>query len=222
MPNPLIGVAAASVAGSLIQGNAAKKAAAAQGRAAELGIEEQRRQFDLVQQLMKPYVEAGTPALQAQQAMLGLGPAGSEQAQIDAVRRSPAFQSMLRQGEESILQRASATGGLRGGNIQAALAQFSPQLLAQELETRYNRFGGMTQLGQNAAAGVGTAGMATGTNVANLLGQQGAARAGGIVGQAKAWSDALNTPMRMYGMQMGAGGGGAGGGAGGGFGTIFG
>jgi len=208
MPDPITAVIAggASLIGSSMQASAAEDAAAAQAGASEAGIAEQRRQFDLIQQLMKPYVEAGTPALQAQQAMLGLGPAGSEQAQIDAVRRSPAFQSMLRQGEESILQRASATGGLRGGNIQAALAQFSPQLLAQELETRYNRFGGMTQLGQNAAAGVGTAGMATGTNVANLLAQQGAAQAGGILGQAKAWQSALNVPMQMAGMNAASGG----------------
>jgi hypothetical protein len=185
---------------------AAGDAAAAQGAASEAGIAEQRRQFDLIQKLMQPYVAAGTPALEAQQAMLGFGPAGSEQAQIEAVKRSPAFLCMLRQGEESILQRASATGGLRGGNIQAALAQFSPQLLAQELETRYNRLGGMTQLGQNAAAGVGTAGMATGTNVAKLLGEQGSAQAGGIVGQAKAWQSGLNIPMQMAGMHAASGG----------------
>jgi len=116
----LVAVAGATLVSGYMGAEAAGDAAAAQGQASEAGIAEQRRQFDLVQQLMKPYVEAGTPALQAQQAMLGLGPAGSEQAQIEAVRRSPAFQSMLRQGEESILQRASATGGLRGGNIQAA------------------------------------------------------------------------------------------------------
>jgi hypothetical protein len=64
----------------------------------------------------------------------------------------------------------------------------------------------MTQLGQNAAAGVGTAGMATGTNVANLLAQQGAAQAGGILGQAKAWQSALNVPMQMAGMNAASGG----------------
>ena len=208
MPNPVTALIAggASLIGSSMQASAAGDAASAQAAASEAGIAEQRRQFDLIQKLMQPYVAAGTPALEAQQAMLGFGPAGSEQAQIEAVKRSPSYLAMLGRGEESILQRASATGGLRGGNIQAALAQFSPQLLAQELETRYNRLGGMTQLGQNAAAGVGTAGMATGTNVANLLAQQGAAQAGGILGQAKAWQGALNLPMQMAGMNAASGG----------------
>jgi hypothetical protein len=48
--------------------------------------------------------------------------------------------------------------------------------------------------------------METGTNVANLLGQQGAARAGGELGQAKAYSGLLNLPTQVLGMQMGAGG----------------
>lgn len=203
---PVGGTIGSSLGGMFEGQESAGQASSAQQASYDAGIAEQRRQFDLVQKLMEPYVAAGQPALSAQQAMLGLGPAGSEQAQIEAVKRSPTYLAMLGRGEESLLQRASATGGLRGGNIQAALAQFSPQLLAQELETRYNRLGGMTQLGQNAAAGVGTAGMATGTNVANLMGQQGAARAGGIVSQ----QNAMNIPG-LFGMAQGAGG----------FGNIF-
>jgi hypothetical protein len=38
-------------------------------------------------------------------------------------------------------------------------------------------------LGQNAAAGVGSAGLATGANIGNLLSQQGAARAAGAGAQ---------------------------------------
>jgi hypothetical protein len=64
----------------------------------------------------------------------------------------------------------------------------------------------MTSLGQQSAAGVGAAGMETGTNIANLLGQQGAARAGGELGQARAYGQILNMPMQLLGMQYGAGG----------------
>jgi len=86
-----------------------------------------------------------------------------------------------------LLQRASATGGLRGGNIQGALAQFRPQLLSSLIDQQYGRLGGMTALGQQSAAGVGTAGLQTGVNVANLLGQQGAAQAGAEIAQGKAF-----------------------------------
>lgn len=186
-------VAGAVVVSSLISSNAQSKAAGraagAQERSAEMGVEEQRRQFDEVRRLLNPYVEAGGPALQAQQALLGLGGAEAERAQIAAVERSPTFQALLQQGEESLLQRASATGGLRGGNVQAALAQFRPQLLAQELENRYTRLGAMTTLGQRSAAGVGDVGLQTGQNISNLYGQMGAAQAGGALAQGQAMSN---------------------------------
>lgn len=191
------GIATAIVGSAIVTSyagsKAADKAAGAQERSAEMGVEEQRRQFDEVRRLLQPYVEAGTPALQAQQAILGLEGAEAERAQIAAVERSPTFQALLRQGEESLLQRASATGGLRGGNVQAALAQFRPQLLAQELENRYTRLGGMTNLGQRSAAGVGDVGLQTGQNISNLYGQMGAAQAGSALAQGQAISGAAQS-----------------------------
>ena len=83
--------------------------------------------------------------------------------------------------------RADYHGGLRGGNIQAALGQFRPQLLSSLIEQQYGRLGGMTSLGQQSAAGVGTAGLQTGANVSNLLGQQGAAQAGAEIAQGRAF-----------------------------------
>jgi len=63
----------------------------------------------------------------------------------------------------------------------------------------------LTTIGQQSAAGVGTAGMQTGTNVANLLGQQGAAQAGGVLGEAKAYGQLFNLPSQLLGYQMGSG-----------------
>jgi len=87
------------------------------------------------------------------------------------------------------------------------------------IEQQYGRLGGMTALGQQSAAGVGAAGQQTGVNVANLLGQQGAAQAGGELGQAKAYGQVLNMPAQFLGMQYGAGRGGSAGTPG--FGNLF-
>ena len=218
MPDPVTAlvVGGSQLVGSAMQAGAAEDAANIQAGAAGQGISEQRRQFDALQALLKPYTEAGVPALEQQQAFLGLRGPEAEQAAIDRITSGAGFQESVRQGEEALLQRASATGGLRGGNIQGALAQFRPALLNQALEQQYSRLGGMTSLGQQSAAGVGTAGMQTGTNVANLLSQQGAALAGGELGQAKAYGQVLNMPAQFLGMQYGAGGK-----AGVGFGNIF-
>ena len=192
-----------------MQADAAGDAASIQAGAAGAGIEEQRRQFDALQALLKPYQEAGLPALAQQQALLGLQGPEAEQAAIERIRGGETFQALAQQGEEALLQRASATGGLRGGNIQAALSEFRPQLLSSLIEQQYGRLGGMTQLGQRSAAGVGAAGMETGSNVSNLLAQQGAARAGGELGEARAYGQLLNLPAQAFGFMKGGGGAGS-------------
>ncbi len=208
MPDPVTAlvVGGSQLVGSVMQAGAAEDAANIQAGAAGEGISEQRRQFDSLQALLKPYTEAGLPALEQQQAFLGLRGPEEERAAIERISGGERFQEITRQGEEAILSRASATGGLRGGNVQQALAQFRPQVLNQLIEEQYGRLGGMTTLGQRSAAGVGAAGMETGTNIANLLSQQGSALAGGELGQAKAYGQVLNMPAQFLGMQIGAGG----------------
>lgn len=206
MPDPVTAlvVGGSQVVGGMIQSSAASDAAGAQTAAAEAGIAEQRRQFDMVRELLKPYVEVGAPALQQQQALIGLQGQEAQQQAISALEQGAGFQARVRQGEEALLQRASATGGLRGGNIQAALAQFRPQMLQQEIETQYGRLGGLTSLGQQSAAGVGTAGMQTGARVAGLYGDVGAAQAGKELAQGQAMAGLFNLPAQFLGMQYGA------------------
>lgn len=205
MPNPVSALVTvgSQIVGGLIEAEAAEDASATQAASAEAGIAERRRQFDKLQELLKPYVAAGLPAMQAQKAMLGLTTPEEQQAQIAQVENSPMFQALTKQGEEALLARASATGGLRGGNIQGALAQFRPQMLSQQIQDRYSKLGGFTELGQQSAVGVGTAGMQTGEGVANLLQQQGAALSGGQLNKAKAYSGLLNIPSEVIGFNKG-------------------
>lgn len=182
----LVAAAGLATAGAMIYSgskaaSAAKSAASTQAASAQAGIEEQRRQFDLTQKLLGPYAQAGEGALSAQQALIGLAGPEAQAKAIREIEMSPQFTSMVAQGENAMLQNASATGGLRGGNTQAALAQFRPNLLSGLIQQQYQNLGGLTTTGANAAAGVGSAGMQTGANVSNLLQQQGAATAGGQI-----------------------------------------
>jgi hypothetical protein len=200
-----------SIAGGLLSSSAQKKAAstaaAAQTQASEAGIAEQRRQFDAVQALLQPYVQAGTSALGQQLALAGVAGPEAQQAAIAALEQGPEFEALTRQGEEAILQRAAATGGLRGGNVQASLAQFRPQVLASLIEQQYGRLGGLTATGQASAAGQATAAQTMGSNITNLLQQQGAAAAGSALarGQASAnmWGDITGTIGQIAGMSTG-------------------
>ena len=66
MPDPITAlvVGGSQLIGSSMQASAAGDAAAIQAGAAEEGVAEQRRQFDSLQALLKPYTEAGLPVLE--------------------------------------------------------------------------------------------------------------------------------------------------------------
>jgi len=169
-------------------------------------IEESQRQFDAIQELLKPYSQAGVGALGQQQALIGLSGADEQQRAIDALSSSPQMAALTTQGENAILQNESATGGLRGGNVQAALAQFRPQLLSQLIQQQYSNLGGLVSVGQNAAAGVGNAGQNSSNQIINALGQQGAAQAGAALAQGQAqagmWNNIAGTTSMLGTMKL--------------------
>lgn len=223
MPDPISAVAGGAVFSGILGADAAGDAADAQSASSAAGIGEQRRQFDAMQKLLQPYVQQGTqaiggmqpfanagaPALAQQQALLGMNGAGAQRGAIDSIANSPLLQQLMKQGEQGILQNASATGGLRGGNLQGALAQFRPAMLQQAIDQQYSRLGGMTalgqmtnqnlaQLGQASAGGVGAAGMNSANSISGLMQQQGAAQAGAGLAQANAMSNAIGGLGGMY------------------------
>lgn len=200
-----LALAGASIVGGIYsadqQRKAGNRAADAQTAAAQAGIDEQRRQFDALQKLLEPWVKSGTTALGGQQDLIGLNGNDAQAAAIKALQESPQFTALAQQGEDAILQNASATGGLRGGNTQAALAQFRPALLNQLIDQQYGRLGNLSVVGQNSAAGVGNAGMTTGANVATLLGQQGQAQAGAALSAGRSnigYANALTGALGQY------------------------
>jgi hypothetical protein len=217
--------------GGLLEADAAEEAAGIQAGASQAGIAEQRRQFDELQRMLAPYRQAGEVALgrlapyitggerayEQQAALAGLSGPEAQRAAVEAISGSPGFQESVRQGEEALLSRASATGGLRGGNIQAALGQFRPQMLEQAINQAYGRFGGLAGTGLNLTGGLvsggrgaagmtGEAGQAMAGNIGNLLAQQGAAQAGGALAGAAPFAQLAALPGQLVGLNLGMGG----------------
>lgn len=187
---PLIATIGSAIIGgamsSKAQKSAAKTAAGAQTAATDASMAEQRRQFDSIQALFRPYVEAGGGALARQLDLVGNNGPEAQQRAIQAIEMGPEFAAMTRQGEEAILQNAAATGGLRGGNVQSALAKFRPEVLSSLLNQQYQRLGGLTQLGQ-ASAGNQAAGAQTfANNMSQLFTQRGEALAGSALARGQA------------------------------------
>ncbi len=131
----------------------------------------------------------------------------AQQQAISQFEQSPMFQALARQGEEGILQNASATGGLRGGNVQGALGQFRPALLNQQIQQQLSTLGGIAGLGQNAAAGVGNAGVQTGRSIGALMQDTGQARGYGALGSGMALGQGVASLGNIIGGAIGSGGG---------------
>jgi hypothetical protein len=165
--------------------------------------------FNEFQNLMSPYAEAGTGALKAQQDLTGANGPEAQKAAVDAIANNPQLQEQMLQGENAMRQNAAATGGLRGGNFQGALAQFRPAMVNQAINQRYEQLSGLSNMGLGAASNLGAAGMNLSANIgqnnimgAGLTGNANAAAAM-AAGMPTGWENIL--PAAMSGLGTGLG-----------------
>lgn len=218
------GYVAAAVITAVGVGSAAEDqedAAHAAAQAARRGVNRQETELEAFRRILSPYVEAGaggegvSGSLQATQELLGLRGADAQGRAISSLEASPLFTSMIQQGEDAILSNAAATGGLRGGNVQGALARYRPALLSSVINQQLDRYGQLTQIGQASAAGVGSAGIQTGQGVAASLEAAGANAANARLAQAQTYNQGFASLANLAGEYFGRQG--SGGKSGGGF-----
>lgn len=131
---------------------------------------------------LAPYTSAATA---------GIGADAAQQGAIDQLRNSPLYESLFRNGENTLLANASATGGLRGGNTQGALANFGKDTLAQVIESQLTRLGGVSAQGQSAAAQTGAFGANSANAIGQALGDQGSAQAGAALARGAATASSV-------------------------------
>lgn len=210
MPPAIIGgaiAAAGAIGGSVLAGGAQKKAANAAANAeiksAEMQVAEARAAREQMRRLLEPYVNAGSPALRGMMDLSGLSGNPAQTKAITGIEGSPIFQALAMQGEDAILQNASATGGLRGGNVQGALAQFRPALLNQQIEQQYAKYAGLAGMGQNAASGTGAAGINAAQLTGNAFGTMGSAGAGAALASGAANANLYSTIGSSLGNVLG-------------------
>jgi hypothetical protein len=218
----VVGAVGSSVAAK--QGaKASRQASDAQSAAAYAQLDQQQAQFDRIRELLQPWVNQGTNANTSLGNLLGVGGNQAQQSAIEQLKQSPLYTSQLQAGENAILQNASATGGLRGGNTQMALGRFAPALLASTIQNQVQNLGGLSNQGLTAAGGVssGLSGLSQANSSA--LQQLGAAQAGGALGAGNAYAGLANNLAGVGGSLAGYfGGSGGGGGAALGSGNVFG
>lgn len=123
-------------------------------------------------------------ALKELGALFGLGGEG-QGIDLEQLQQSPVYQAITSgrgAGEEAILRQSGATGGLRSGNAQDALARYSGELENKALlgayQDRLSGLQGLAGLQSNAL------------NIAQLTSGLGQVQGAGTIAQERAWRDA--------------------------------
>lgn len=206
MPAAVLGVAA--VGGAIANDRAASKGAKATTKAADQATALQQAQFERGLQEVAPFKQVGIGALPA------LAAAANEPVQQFSYRdpaqflneywNSPEFQALNTQATDQILRSSSATGGLRSGDANAALARSAPLLGIEALQRvnqqdlnafginqgaindRFNRLYGLGSLGANVASGNQVAGTNFASSAGNNAIMAGSAAANAYDQRAKA------------------------------------
>ncbi|NRA76742.1 MAG: hypothetical protein HRU18_00920 [Pseudoalteromonas sp.] len=189
------GIATAVIAGAVISGAVASKNAKKAAKASAEGIDtatgEQRRQFDITQESLQPFQEAGVAALGQQQALLGLSGQEEQTEAFSALEESPGQRFLRDRAQKNLLRNSSAIGGLGGGNVRSALVQQGVGFAQQDLQNQFARLGQVAGQGQAATTAVGQFGQSSSANISNLAVQGGNARATGIQNQSAIQQQAI-------------------------------
>ncbi|WP_156174074.1 DNA transfer protein p32 [Cupriavidus basilensis] len=215
-------VAAAVAGGAIVGGVAsgalgakgAKDAASTQADAANRAADLQWQQFQQMQQNLQPYMNLGSNSIPQLQQLLS-GGALNRQFSFDPTQQqleqTPGYQFTLQQGLKGVDNAAAAKGLNLSGAQMKGISDYTTGLADQTFQQQYqnalqsfmtnygvnsdqyNRLAGLVGLGQNAAAGVGNAGLQTASNAGGMLVGGANAQAAGQIGAANAISGGIGS-----------------------------
>ena len=194
-------VAAAIIGGAVVSGAATvasgSMAASATKDASNAAISEQQQALTSQQAIAQPYTALGTSAMPQYEALLGIGPGANSATTLAALQNTPGYQFTQQQGQQGILNAASASGGV-GGNTLAALDQYNTGLADQTYQSAVGNAQGAVGLGQAAAAGqASNIGTAAG-NISSTLVNQGNTNAGIYANEAAGLSKIATGGANQY------------------------
>jgi hypothetical protein len=190
--------AGGSIAASGAQSSAANNAANLQSQNQQSSLAEQQREFNINQQNMAPWLQAGTQGINALSSLLstpGQGLLTPWTQQFNAptaeeASQTPGYQFQLQQGEGAIQNSQAAQGGLIGGNAMTALNNYAQGTASANYQQVYNnaltqyqqayntfqgnqtnefnRLASLSGAGQTAATTLGQQGQAAASNITNI------------------------------------------------------
>lgn len=184
---PVAAVAVMAVA-SAYSANQQKKAASqgakSASNAAQMQVDEQRRQFDLTRADQAPWLQAGSTALGQQQAFLN--------GDMSGWNKSADYLGALQGGTQALDRSAAARGSLFSGGQLADLQNLGQRTAQQYMGNYYDRLAGLSRTGSQTASGLGQLGMQMAGNIGNAYGNAAQQRA-------SSYQQAANANSQMAG-----------------------
>lgn len=184
--------AVAGVASASMQADAARSAARSQRNAAR---DANALQWDMYQQQradQEPWRMAGQNALQEIQ----------DNKFMDNWQQDPGYAFRLQEGQKALEAAAAARGRSNSGATLKALTRYGQDFASGEYNNvynrTYNRLANLAGIGQAATNSTANAGTNYANNAANNILQSGNAQAAGTIGQANAWSGALQNGANSW------------------------
>jgi hypothetical protein len=190
-------IVGAAVVGGVATSVAGSSAASATNNATNASVAEQNSALSQQAALSAPYRGVGTQAIGQYENLLGIGPNANAQTIQQALASTPGYQFTQQQGEQGILNAASAAGGF-SGNTATALDRYNTGLADQTYQNALSNAQGAVGIGQAAAAGqAANIGQAAGT-ISNAYTQQGQNIANIDIGEAAGISKAIGGAANNY------------------------
>jgi len=189
------------IAGSVIQGYGANRAAREQSKAMDRATAAQERMFNRQVELQEPFRQVGVNALPELVEASRYTPFGMEQFQAD-----PGYGFRLKEGLRALENSAAARGGLLSGNAMRGITRYGQELGSQEFGNAFNRYQAeraarlnplqsLTGMGQSTAATLGGQAGQYGQSLAQNEMARGNIRASSYMGAANALASGLGNYM---------------------------
>ena len=185
------------IAGSVIQGYGANRAAKTQAEAQREATAAQARMFERQTALQEPFRQAGVNALPELVEASRYTPFDMEQFQQD-----PGYAFRMREGLKALDRTAAARGGLLSGAQLRGVTRYGQELGSQEYTNAFNRYQAeraarlnplqsLVGMGQTNAATMAQQAGQHGQNLAQGAATMGNIRASGYMGTANALAQGL-------------------------------
>jgi len=177
----LIGGVASTMASNKTAG-AMESAANTQAGAAAYAANLQNEQWQQTQQNMKPWLQAGTGAIN--QLATGIQPGGKfAEFKMNPLMSDPSYAFRKQEGVNALMAQGAAGGNLASGNMGVALQNYGQNLASTEYQNEYARQLGEWMNSYNMLSGVAGTGQTAATNLgtfgANAATSMGESRMGG-------------------------------------------